>query len=592
MAKEVASNIATAAATAVAALGGKCKFTERQLHIEQLRFKDEHNARPEDSDESGFDDEEGLGAGVPMNTLIATIEAVGGLILPLIVVDLRKQEKGRALYAVAAGGRRLRALQFLWKAKRLSSPLISCREVESFDPLLISLIENMARVPMHPADECVAFGKLVEKGQGVESIAAAFAVDAKHVQRCLALAKLHPDLMAQFRERKFSMDVAKALTCEPDTGKQIAVWKKLQAYQRASAHDVRRALVAQDLRSGDRLVRFVGLAVYEAAGGAVREDLFATNAGEAMILSDPGLVDTLARAKLEDKAAALVTQGWSWAEVLEETHAYEVGREAQSRGLQRVESRGVDRAVAGYFVYCDQSGSMQIDGPYMPKKEAKAAERKKAGAEGGAGAGEVEVKVAESLMTSLTAHKSAALQVALARNARVTLALLAANAVSDFERQNLEIRFDSQAHRIESLARGYEQSPSAAVLTELQAAWESRIPEGEDAFAWFLSQPESVSIEAIVWGTARTFTIVNGRHGTPNGVEALQKALAFNLAEHFRPTVATYLGQVPKKQIISDVAEALGAPVASTLEGMKKDELAAAAEAKLSETTWVPAAIR
>jgi ParB family chromosome partitioning protein len=583
MAKEKALLNNRNIASAVASLGGKVKFIERQLHIEQLRFKDEHNARPADTVEEHQEAEDAM--------LVATIEAVGGVVLPLIVVDLHKQEKGRDLYAVAAGGRRLRALQFLRKENRLENLMIACREVESFDPLLISLIENMARQRMHPADECVAFGKLVAKGQGAESIAAAFGTDVKHVHRCLALAKLHPQLLNEFRKRTFGMDVAKALTCEPDTTKQLAAWKKLSAYHRDNAHCVRQALIAQDLRSGDRLVRFVGLEAYREAGGELREDLFATDAIDAMILVDPGLVESLARAKLEDKVAALLGQGWAWAEALEQVHNYDVRREAASRGFLRVEVRGTERSTSGYFVYCDQSGNLQIDGPYMAKKEAKALERKKAGVSDSEGVA-AEPRISESLMTSLTAHKTAALQCALLKTPRVALALLAANAVSQFYGQGrLRVRFDSQRDRLESLARGFEQTKAAPALSEVDRVWEARIPEDADAFAWFLEQPEAVSIEAVVWATARAFNVIGGRTAAED-VADLEKALSFNLADYFKPTVENYLGQVSKAQIVGDVTEALGAEAAAPLEGMKKGEMAAAAEAKLAEVAWVPQAIR
>lgn len=275
------------------------------------------------------------------------------------------------------------------------------------------------------------------------------------------------------------------------------------------------------------MARFVGVGAYKVAGGELREDVFSTDERCNMILVDPGLVETLAAAKLQDKAASLIGQGWAWSEVVSESHSYEVDRVAASRGFQRVEARGADREKGGYFVYCDQSGSMQINGPYMPKKDAKAHERKM-GPGTASEAGAVEARVPDSL----TAHKSAALQVALLKNQRVSLALLAAGVVAEFDRGPLQVRCDNQGHRIERLARGYEKTKPAEVLAAVDAAWESRIPEGADPFAWFLEQPEAVSIEAIVWKAARAFTIINGREGTPDGVAEIQQALGFNLADY------------------------------------------------------------
>jgi len=572
-------------------------FTERSLHLEQLCVTEDHNARPVGANEQDHEEdfEAGAAGGTPMPMLIATIEAVGGLILPLIVVDLNRTGKeGRPLYGVVAGARRLRALLTLHKAGKLSSLTIPCREVESGDPMLISLIENTARVAMHPADECVAFGKLVTKGQSLDAVAAAFAVDVRHVQRCLALAKLHPKLLALFRSRKMGMGAAKVLTTEPDPARQLAVWNKMPEFQRGNENVLRRLLTEQDLRSGDRLVRFVGIDAYKDAGGAVREDLFATEkSGEAFILSDPGLVETIAAAKLQEKAEGMLGQGWAWAEAVDAVNAYEVGNVARERGLQRGEARGADRGKSGYFVFCDQSGHMQIDGPYMPKKEAKAQERARSGGKGGEGEGAGAPKTPDSLMMSLTAHKSAALQCALLANPRVTLALLAANVIADLRSHfHLEIRFDNQGHRIQSTARGYEQTKAAEVLGAADKVWEGRIPEDVEPFAWFISQPEAVSVEAIVWGTARSFQIINSRDGMPFGVDEMQQALKFSLPEHFKTTADTYLSQIPKAQIIETVVEACGKEAAAPMENMKKGELVIAAEAKLASTQWVPAVIR
>jgi ParB family chromosome partitioning protein len=191
----------------------------------------------------------------------------------------------------------------------------------------------------------------------------------------------------------------------------------------------------------------------------------------------------------------------------------------------------------------------------------------------------------------LTAHKTAALQSELMKHRRVTLALLAAQAVSEFSHgMPLQIRFESQAHRVENLARGYEQTSSADALAKADAVWDNRIPAEAEPFEWFLSQPESVSLEAIVWATARTFTIIHGRacHDT----KVLEKAMDFDLTKHFHATVDTYLGQVSKGTIIENVKEACGAQAVVGLDTMKKDALAAAAQGKLATVAWVPELIR
>ena len=72
---------------------------------------------------------------------------------------------------------------------------------------------------------------------------------------------------------------------------------------------VRSILTEGEVPALDRRVRFVGLAAYEAAGGAVRRDLFSDGL-EGVTLLDPAKLDDLVLAKLDIVAADLRTAGW------------------------------------------------------------------------------------------------------------------------------------------------------------------------------------------------------------------------------------------------------------------------------------------
>ena len=67
------------------------------------------------------------------------------------------------------------------------------------------------------------------------------------------------------------------------------------------------------LAATHRLVRFVGIETYEAAGGVVTPDLFADDEAGALWLEDGGLVHRLATRKLDDDADGLRRE-WRWAE--------------------------------------------------------------------------------------------------------------------------------------------------------------------------------------------------------------------------------------------------------------------------------------
>jgi len=125
--------------------------------------------------------------------LAASIAAVG-LLQGLVVV---KQPRGK--YAVIAGRRRLLALSQLAAdgAVNQSWP-VPCR-IASKDADLpeISLTENFARCPMHPADEFESFARLTSAGKSVADVAARFGVTEAVVNRRLALARVSPTLIAK-----------------------------------------------------------------------------------------------------------------------------------------------------------------------------------------------------------------------------------------------------------------------------------------------------------------------------------------------------------------------------------------------------------
>lgn len=576
-----------------------CQFVERRIHIEQLRHTKTLNVRDQvkpakgasqgESDDQDDDDDRRvvLSGRMPMPMLKASIKALGGLLHPLIVVPMEGD-----LYAVAAGGRRLKALQELHAAGELADPLIYVREVASGDAVLISLVENVAREPMHAADECVAFARMLADGFTVEAISAHFAMSARDVHKRIVLAKLHPQLLAEFKAGKMSMDTACAFTVEMDHKRQMEVWKKLPPYSR-SAYSVREALTHQDLTADSRLVRLVGLDAYKSAGGQVNEDLFAPeNDPRRFILTDPGLIDTLVAAMLNERAEELRAEGWAWVELLTDTSPYS---HAHSHKLEKIARSSAKKADCGWYVYVTHDARLEVDGPYMSAAAVRA--KQKAAMRGaddsGEGEGEAIERVPETLMRSLTAHKSAALQCALLGNPRVTMAVLAANLMGErgYQQSAMHVSIQRQDHEIANQARGYEGSRAAVELQAADKAWDERIGEA-DALAFFLEQDLSVSLEAIAYATARSFSIISSREGAPEAIEPICKALDFKLPEYFKPTADTYLNHVPKKVLVHAVTQAVSAEAAAPIGGMKKGDAVAAAEAKLEGTGWVPEAIR
>ena len=248
--------------------------------------------------------------------LAALIDAQG-LLHPLTVhehVAGRGKSRKPAL-AVSAGERRRRALLLLQRQGKLPADHeVACQLITVERAREVSVAENSGRAPMHPADEFEAFKALVDEGRGIDDVAARFGVSPLVVQRRLKLAAVSPRLLALYREddKTINLDQLMALAISDDTTAQERAWFEAHEWERTPA-ELKRKLTAGEVEAaGHALVRFVGIEAYEAAGGAVRRDLFDDERGR--FLCDPDLLRRLAAEKLEGIAVTLRPEGWGWVE--------------------------------------------------------------------------------------------------------------------------------------------------------------------------------------------------------------------------------------------------------------------------------------
>ena len=218
-------------------------------------------------------------------------------------------------YAVVAGGRRLKAMQALVEDGVIDADHPVPCQVRSGDAgaAELSLAENVVRIAMHPADQVMAFAKLVAAGQPVSAIAARFGVSERMVEQRLRLGNAAPELLDAYRAGEIDLEVLKALAVTADRERQMAVWEQVSAQgYRPSAWQVKRLLTEERVPGASAVARFVGVDAYEAAGGAVMRDLFAHDDDSGVWFEDPVLLETLAMAKLRTAADELATR-WKWA---------------------------------------------------------------------------------------------------------------------------------------------------------------------------------------------------------------------------------------------------------------------------------------
>ena len=246
--------------------------------------------------------------------LKASIAALG-LLENLVVRADEPGDDGTDRYAVVAGGRRLKAMQALVEDSVLDADhpvpcLVRDGDGEAGE---VSLAENVVRIAMHPADQVVAFTRLVQAGQSVSSVAARFGLSERLIEQRLRLGNAAPELLDAYRADEIDLEVLKAFAVTTDRERQMAVWEQVsgQGY-RPSAWQVKRLLTEERVPGATAIARFVGVEAYEAAGGAVLRDLFARDDESGVWFEDPVLLAKLATDKLQAAADELATR-WKWA---------------------------------------------------------------------------------------------------------------------------------------------------------------------------------------------------------------------------------------------------------------------------------------
>jgi len=244
-------------------------------------------------------------------SLKATIQAIGGLLHNLVVVECA--DGG---YEVCAGGRRWTALGLLVQDGVLpDSHPVPCLVIPADMARFASLIENEQRKAMHPADVFTTYAKLRADGWTIQAIATAHGAAELSVKKLLALGSVSPVLMELFRRDKIDMPTMQALASVSDYARQEAAWKAASGgyYHKPSA--VRQFLAQTEMRGDSAVARYVTVAAYEKAGGAVRRDLFAQR-GEDAYLDDPQKVAEMAVEKMQRSKLAkeVNAEGWGWVE--------------------------------------------------------------------------------------------------------------------------------------------------------------------------------------------------------------------------------------------------------------------------------------
>ena len=279
--------------------------------------------------------------GTSIPELAASIGRVG-LLQNLTVIASDDGEH----FDVVAGRRRLAALKQLVKRRKLAKDHpVPCLLVPDAAARIVSLTENVQREAMHPADQFEAFAALVAEGRPIEDIAADFGVTPLVVQRRLRLANVSPRLLADYRADAVTLDQLMALAITDDHAAQEAAFYESPQWQR-SPDALRSHLTSEEIDAGrDAVARFVGMEAYEAAGGALRRDLFADEDG-GIFLADGVLLESLARDRLAPMAEQVRAEGWAWVDVVPRATHADLHQFRRMRSTRREPTKGEAKRIA------------------------------------------------------------------------------------------------------------------------------------------------------------------------------------------------------------------------------------------------------
>ncbi|WP_222103444.1 ParB/RepB/Spo0J family partition protein [Chitinimonas sp. BJB300] len=248
-----------------------------------------------------------------LSELVALIYSVGAVLNTLVVV-VHRDKKGKATgkYGVVAGGRRMRACQWLVSMGKMPAdfevPVLIVDEAQAEQ---LSLAENHGRMAMHPVEQFKAFASQINAGKSIETVAANYGVTPKVVERRLELAKVSPRLVAMCERDEIDLEILMAFTLTDDHVVQEGIWDSTQNWNRTAA-SIRQRITAGEVTNQSRYGRFVNPEEYVAGGGSIREDLFS----DVVYYKDAALLEALANRKLTQIAEKIKEEGWAWVEAV------------------------------------------------------------------------------------------------------------------------------------------------------------------------------------------------------------------------------------------------------------------------------------
>ncbi|EFP2197382.1 ParB/RepB/Spo0J family partition protein [Escherichia coli] len=545
-------------------------------------------------------------------------------------------------YGVAAGGRRLAALNMLAERGILTADWpVRVKVIPQELATAASMTENGHRRDMHPAEQIAGFRAMAQEGKTPAQTGDLLGYSPRHVQRMLKLADLAPVILDALAEDRITTEHCQALALENDTARQVQVFEAACQSGWGGKPDVRviRNLITESevAVAGNSKFRFVGADAF--SPDELRTDLFSDD-GDGYV--DRVALDAALLEKLQAVAEHLrEAEGWGWCagrmeavgECREDAGTYRSLPQPEAV-LTEAEEERLNELLTRYDALenqCEESDLLEAEMKLMrcmAKVRAWTPEMR-------AGSGvvvswrygnvcvqrgvqlrsgddvaddadrteQVQEKasveeISLPLLTKMSSERTLAVQAALIQQPEKTVALMVwrlCSCVFDYCNTTLHpfrIQTEEYHRRLTSDAPSGKSGQAWLSLMKEKTRLEALLPENwQKDFTTFFTLDGQTLMSLMVFCTACSVDGVQTRecgHISRSPLDTLEAAIGFHMRDWWQPTKANFFGHLKKPQIIAALNEAGLSGAARDAEKMKKGDAAEHAEHHMKDNRWVP----
>ncbi|EJE9730210.1 TPA: ParB/RepB/Spo0J family partition protein [Salmonella enterica subsp. enterica serovar Muenchen] len=546
------------------------------------------------------------------------------------------------LYGVAAGGRRLAAMNLLATENTITPDWpVRVKVVPDDLATAASLTENGQHLEMHPAEQIAGFRAMAAEGKTPAQTGDLLGYSPRHVQRMLKLAGLAPVILEALAADKITTEHCQALALEDNPDRQVQVY---EAACRESWNNKPEVRVIRNLITESEVptlnnskYTFVGEKAF--SGDEIRADLFSDEQGGFV---DRLALDTALLEKIQWVAECLKeAEGWAWCAGRmdavsyhgEDSAVYRIQDEPDAVYTEQEQQR-LDELQERYDE--NQTASDETDEMAAEMEAIECAAQVRAWtpemrAQSGVVVswrhGEICVQrgvmlrepsetaqvpvyerqpepvdeISVPLLTRMCAERTLSVQAALMQQPEKSVALLAWTLClnvfgSGAYNRPAQISLNCKHYSLTKDAPSGESGVAFVTLSQEGKRLETLLPEGwtQDFTTFFtLSATDLTALLSFCTACSLDGMQTRGTGGTTRSpLDRLETALGFHMRDWWQPTKENFFGSLKKPQIIAALNEAGLTGAARDAEKMKKGDAAELAEDKMRDTRWVPVWMR